>query len=84
MTVTETAERLGRSPLSVYRLLKRGLLPRDPNSRHIAIPAWAVDGYIENAGNLKAHWWEQVSREFKRQKMMPQFTPHGSVPPEIH
>ena len=66
LTVTECASKLGRSRLSIYRLLKRGLLPRDPNSRHVAIPEWSVTSYVEQAGNLQPFWWKNTGKASNR------------------
>ncbi len=59
LSLAEAAQRLDRCPVSVRRLVKRNLLPRDPNSRHIAIPAWAIKIYVERAGVVEPYWWNR-------------------------
>ena len=46
LTVQELTKALQISPQSVYRLVKRGLLPRLPGLRCIRVPREGLDGYL--------------------------------------
>lgn len=57
LALKEIALRLGRSKASAKKLVTRNLLPKDPNNRHICVPKWAVDHYINNGGHVTPLWW---------------------------
>ncbi len=46
-TINETAAMLGISPVSVYRLLKRGLLRSSTALRHKLIPKTEIDRFLK-------------------------------------
>ena len=48
-SVQETADALGVSYITVYRLLQRGVLKAIPSLRHRIIPAKEIDRFLETA-----------------------------------
>ena len=63
LTLKEVAQKLRRSRASANRLIKRELLPSDPNNRHICVPNWAVDHYIINGGHVTPLWWNALPKK---------------------